>query len=59
MHDAEFLVRFPVVKRRYRDLSDKSEHTNTSQLIVYLAIGIESIATVEIGHTRRQLTAVS
>ena len=33
-------------------LSDISELTNTSKLIVQLAIGTESIATVEIGHTR-------
>jgi len=36
-------------------LSDKFELTRTSKLIVELVdIGIESIATVEIGHTRRQ-----
>ena len=36
-------------------LSDKFELTSTSKLIVELVdIGIESIATVEIGHTRRQ-----
>jgi len=39
-------------------LSDKFELTNTSKLIVQLVIGTESIVTVEIGHTRRQLTAV-